>query len=81
MLLKLKDWPSEDDFAQYFPNRFADLMKQLPLGDYTQTEGRYILASYIPQLCFRPDLGPKMYIAYENPHYPEFGSTNLHEHE
>jgi hypothetical protein len=27
MLLKLKDWPSEDDFAQYFPNRFADLIK------------------------------------------------------
>ena len=78
MLLKLKDWPPEDDFAQYFPNRFADLMKWLPLGDYTKREGRYNLASYIPEFFVRPDLGPKMYIAYGSPIYPEYGSTNLH---
>merc|ERR1712123_56870 len=78
MLLKLKDWPPEDDFAQYFPNRFADLMKWLPLGDYTKREGRYNLASYIPDFFVRPDLGPKMYIAYGSPLYPEYGSTNLH---
>merc|ERR1719471_63349 len=64
MLLKLKDWPPEDDFAQYFPRRFENLMKWLPMGDYTRREGRYNLASYIPDFCVRPDLGPKMYIAY-----------------
>jgi len=48
MLLKLKDWPPEDDFAQYFPRRYADLMKHLPLGGYTTREGCYNLASYIP---------------------------------
>ena len=78
MLLKLKDWPPEDDFAQYFPRRFANLMQWLPMGDYTRREGRYNLASYIPEFCVRPDLGPKMYIAYGSPLYPECGSTNLH---
>ena len=69
MLLKLKDWPPEDDFAQYFPRRFENLMKWLPMGDYTRREGRYNLASYIPDFCVRPDLGPKMYIAYGSPLY------------
>jgi hypothetical protein len=78
MLLKLKDWPPEDDFSQYFPKRFVNLMKWLPLGDYTKREGQYNLASYIPEFCVRPDLGPKMYIAYGSPLYPECGSTNLH---
>ena len=78
MLLKLKDWPPEDDFAQYFPKRFSDFMKWIPLPDYTRREGRYNLASYMPEFFVCPDLGPKMYIAYGSPLYPEYGSTNLH---
>ena len=78
MLLKLKDWPPEDDFAQYFPKRFSDLMHHLPLSDYTRREGRYNLASFMPDYFLQPDLGPKMYIAYGSPLYPEYGSTNLH---
>merc|ERR550525_1893589 len=78
MLLKLKDWPTEDDFAQYFPKRFADLMVHLPLSDYTRREGQYNLASFMPDYFLQPDLGPKMYIAYGSPLYPEYGSTNLH---
>ena len=78
MLLKLKDWPTEDDFAQYFPKRFADLMSHLPLSDYTSRQGRYNLASFMPDFFLQPDLGPKMYIAYGSPLYPEYGSTNLH---
>ena len=78
MLLKLKDWPPEDDFAQYFPERFADLMKHLPMWDYTSRGGRYNLASFMPDFFLQPDLGPKMYIAYGSPLYPEYGSTNLH---
>ena len=31
MLLKLKDWPPDNDFANYLPERFADLMKCIPL--------------------------------------------------
>ena len=78
MLLKLKDWPPEDDFAQYFPRRFADLMKWIPLPDYTRREGRFNLAAYMPDFFVCPDLGPKMYIAYGSSLYPEYGSTNLH---
>ena len=78
MLLKLKDWPTEDDFKQYFPKRFADLMVHLPLSDYTRREGQYNLASFMPDYFLQPDLGPKMYIAYGSPLYPEYGSTNLH---
>jgi lysine-specific demethylase 3 len=78
MLLKLKDWPPEDDFALYFPKRYADLMKCIPLREYTTREGRYNLASYMPDFFVRPDLGPKMYIAYGSALYPEYASTNLH---
>ena len=78
MLLKLKDWPPEDDFAHYFPKRFSNFMTWIPLPDYTRREGRFNLASYMPEFFVRPDLGPKMYIAYGSPLYPEYGSTNLH---
>ena len=78
MLLKLKDWPPEEDFSHYFPKRFEDFMRCIPLPDYTRREGRFNLASYIPDFFVRPDLGPKMYIAYGSPLYPEYGSTNLH---
>lgn len=78
MLLKLKDWPPEDDFAQYFPQRFSNLMAHLPLWDYTRRDGGYNLASFMPDFFLQPDLGPKMYIAYGSPLYPEYGSTKLH---
>lgn len=32
----------------------------------------------MPDYFVRPDLGPKMYIAYGNALYPHIGSTNLH---
>ena len=78
MLLKLKDWPADNDLSHYLPTRFADLMKHLPLKEYTQREGRYNLASFMPDFFARPDLGPKMYIAYGNALYPHTGTTNLH---
>ena len=78
MLLKLKDWPPEDDFAQYFPQRFSNLMAHLPLWDYTRRDGGFNLASFMPDFFLQPDLGPKMYIAYGSPLYPEYGSTKLH---
>jgi len=78
MLLKLKDWPADNDLSQALPTRFADLMKCIPLKEYTQREGRYNLASFMPDFFARPDLGPKMYIAYGNALYPHTGTTNLH---
>ncbi|XP_015112860.1 probable JmjC domain-containing histone demethylation protein 2C isoform X3 [Diachasma alloeum] len=78
MLLKLKDWPPGDDFAELLPSRFADLMKVLPLSEYTHRDGRLNLASRLPCCFIRPDLGPKMYNAYGSAVYSNKGTTNLH---
>jgi lysine-specific demethylase 3 len=53
-------------------------MEWIPLKNYTQREGDHNLASCMPDYFVKPDLGPKMYIAYGNALYPETGTTNLH---
>ncbi|XP_011264721.2 probable JmjC domain-containing histone demethylation protein 2C isoform X3 [Camponotus floridanus] len=78
MLLKLKDWPPGEDFAELLPSRFTDLMKVLPLSEYTHRNGRLNLASRLPNCFVRPDLGPKMYNAYGSALHPSKGTTNLH---
>ncbi|XP_055638847.1 uncharacterized protein LOC129776927 [Toxorhynchites rutilus septentrionalis] len=78
MVLKLKDWPPGDDFAEMMPTRFSDLMKCLPLAEYTRREGRLNLASRLSSFFVRPDLGPKMYSAYGSALHPSKGTTNLH---
>ena len=77
-ILKLKDWPPGDDFADLLPRRFADLMQALPFPEYTHRSGRLNLVSCLPEHFVRPDLGPKMYVAYGSALYPDVGSTNLH---
>ncbi|XP_045460548.1 lysine-specific demethylase 3A-like isoform X3 [Harmonia axyridis] len=78
MLLKLKDWPPGEDFAEMLPTRYQDLMEVLPLGEYTHRNGRLNLASRLPDCFVRPDLGPKMYNAYGSALHPSKGTTNLH---
>lgn len=78
MLLKLKDWPPGDDFSELLPSRFQDLMKALPLPEYTHRNGKLNLASRLPDFSVRPDLGPKMYNAYGSSHFPKEATTNLH---
>nr|XP_023022841.1 probable JmjC domain-containing histone demethylation protein 2C [Leptinotarsa decemlineata] len=78
MLLKLKDWPPGEDFAELLPSRYTDLMKVLPLSEYTHRTGRLNLASRLPECFVRPDLGPKMYNAYGSALHPSKGTTNLH---
>ncbi|CAH0553828.1 unnamed protein product [Brassicogethes aeneus] len=78
MLLKLKDWPPGEDFAEMLPSRFNDLMQVLPLSEYTHRSGRLNLASRLPECFVRPDLGPKMYNAYGSALHPSKGTTNLH---
>jgi len=77
-ILKLKDWPPGDDFADLLPQRFANLMKVLPFPDYTHRSGSLNLASCLPEHFVRPDLGPKMYVAYGSALSSDVGSTNLH---
>ncbi|XP_050437572.1 lysine-specific demethylase 3A-B [Adelges cooleyi] len=80
MLLKLKDWPPSADFAETLPDRFQDLMNSLPLKEYTHRNGKFNLASRLPEGFVRPDLGPKMYTAYGNAgtKCKLLGTTNLH---
>ena len=78
IILKLKDWPSTDDFAEVLPSRFQDLMNALPLPEYTHRNGIFNLASRLPEFFVKPDLGPKMYNAYGSAETPRSGSTNLH---
>ncbi|XP_060860355.1 lysine-specific demethylase 3A-like isoform X4 [Metopolophium dirhodum] len=88
MLLKLKDWPVGTDFADTLPEsvfryRFDDLMRVLPLKDYTLRDGNLNLAARLPACFVRPDLGPKMYSAYGNAGNRDsakqlMSTTNLH---
>jgi lysine-specific demethylase 3 len=67
MLLKLKDWPPTEDFSEKLPRRFEDIMQGLPLGDYTRRDGKLNMVSSLPSHFVKPDMGPKMYIAYGKP--------------
>ena len=78
MILKLKDWPPTEDFAEMLPNWFSNLLQALPLQEYTDRTGELNLVSRLPGFFVRPDLGPKMYNAYGSALAPRTGSTNLH---
>jgi len=78
MILKLKDWPATEDFAEMLPGWFNNLLEALPLSEYTDRTGTLNLASRLPGFFVRPDLGPKMYNAYGSCLTPQTGSTNLH---
>jgi lysine-specific demethylase 3 len=78
MILKLKDWPSSEDFEQIMPSRFEELMRNLPVKKYTHRNGQLNLISYMPDFFLKPDLGPKLYIAYSSAQIKNEGTTNLH---
>ena len=78
LIVKIKDWPSEEDFAKIMPLRYDDIMRGYPIKDYTQRDGIFNLASSLPDFLVVPDLGPKMYIAYGSALQPKSASTNLH---
>ncbi|XP_062436717.1 probable JmjC domain-containing histone demethylation protein 2C isoform X2 [Rhea pennata] len=79
-LLKLKDWPSGEDFKAMMPARYEDLLKSLPLPEYCSPDGKLNLASHLPGFFVRPDLGPRLCSAYgvaaTKDH--DIGTTNLH---
>ena len=86
MMLKLKDWPPDQDFQSKMPEYFEDLMQALPFPQYTHRDGVLNLAKYFPRQYVPPDLGPKMYNAYGrhaawkgmDPQTSKGGHTNLH---
>ncbi|XP_041124944.1 probable JmjC domain-containing histone demethylation protein 2C isoform X2 [Polyodon spathula] len=80
MVYRLKDWPSGEEFMALMPSRYDDLMRNLPLPEYSDPEGKLNLASRLPTFFVRPDLGPRLCCAYGVTASKEhdFGTANLH---
>lgn len=53
--------------------RYDDLMKNLPLPEYSDPEGNLNLASHLPSFFVRPDLGPRLCCAYGEKHLRSVG--------
>jgi [histone H3]-dimethyl-L-lysine9 demethylase len=77
-MLKPKDWPPAKDFAHVLPEQYNDLMRNLPVKEYCNRDGALNLVANLPDHCLKPDLGPKLYIAYSSADSPKVGTTNLH---
>nr|CAG8496853.1 11716_t:CDS:2 [Entrophospora candida]CAG8518889.1 11710_t:CDS:2 [Entrophospora candida] len=77
--LKLKDWPSNQDFARKFPDHFKDFMSTMPFPQYSTRNGNMNLVNQLPREYIVPDLGPKMYNAYGSEDgLKGVGTTRLH---
>ncbi|CAM8942881.1 unnamed protein product [Rhodiola kirilowii] len=64
-LLKLDDWPPSNRFEEMLPRHSAEFLHCLFFKEYTHPlTGYWNLATKLPRECLKPDLGPKMYIAY-----------------
>ena len=72
MHLKLREnWPvAEDQFLELLPNQLKDVLKHLPLKEYTDREGVLNLASRLPDCFVRLDLGPRLWGGYVKSTYP-----------
>ncbi|XP_059386141.1 probable JmjC domain-containing histone demethylation protein 2C [Carassius carassius] len=80
VVYRLKDWPSGEEFMALMPSRYDDLMKNLPMPEYSDPEGNLNLASHLPSFFVRPDLGPRLCCAYgvASSQEQDFGTANLH---
>jgi len=62
-----------------FPELFEDFSTAVPVPNYTRRDGVLNIASHFPTGVIAPDLGPKMYNAFESSENAgSFGSTRLH---
>jgi lysine-specific demethylase 3 len=77
-ILKVKDWPPSADFQFILPDHFKDLEHKIPMSKFTDREGALNMAHHLPAHFSKPDLGPKMYIAYSSVDTPKAATTNLH---
>ena len=76
--LRLEAWPPAGDITEYIPKRLHNLVQDLPIQPYTLQERNLNLASSIPDCFPRPEMEPKMHIAFGNVLYLNKARTNLH---
>ncbi|KAM7513894.1 hypothetical protein LguiA_003477 [Lonicera macranthoides] len=64
-ILKLNDWPPSGSFDERLPRHSAEFVTCLPFKEYTHPCDGYLnLSVKLPKRSLKPDMGPKMYIAY-----------------
>lgn len=77
----VQDWPPKEDFAKEFPELYQDFANAVPIPNYTRRDGVLNVAAHFPinPGAVSPDLGPKMYNAFESSEQcGGKGSTRLH---
>merc|ERR1719383_1692657 len=63
-LLKLKDFPPQDDFSEVFPRYHQDFCERCPMPLAVRpTDGPLNFVAAMPQSRKPPDVGPKTYVA------------------
>ncbi|XP_076900082.1 lysine-specific demethylase JMJ26-like [Bidens hawaiensis] len=81
--MKLEDWqPSCLLYQGELPCHFIELINRLPFKDYTNPQNGFLnVAVKLPDLSSKPDMGPKMDIAYDDSvtklHYEKSDTVNV----
>ncbi|KRZ15396.1 Lysine-specific demethylase 3A [Trichinella zimbabwensis] len=77
--LKLRDWPSNNTLPELIPSTCADFYSAAPMPSYVhRTNAAFNLLSFLPDNLLKPDLKPKLHIAYEMFPKMDVATTNLH---
>nr|KAJ0225078.1 hypothetical protein LSAT_V11C100017530 [Lactuca sativa] len=84
-ILKLEDWQPSCLSEGEWPRHFVEFIGCLPFKDYTHPKNGYLnVAVKLPDLSSKPDMGPRMDIAYGNSvtklHYDKSDTVNVLTH-
>ncbi|KAK1426058.1 hypothetical protein QVD17_14726 [Tagetes erecta] len=76
LILKLEDWKPSCLSDGEWPRHFVEFINCLPFKDYTNPDNGYLnMAVKLPDLSLKPDMGPKMDIAYGVEEEMEYGDS------
>ncbi|KAJ0519653.1 lysine-specific demethylase JMJ25 isoform X2 [Helianthus annuus] len=85
LILKLEDWKPSCLSQGEWPRHFVEFINCLPFKDYTNPHNGYLnVAVKLPDLSSKPDMGPKMDMAYGDSvtklHYEKSDTVNVLTH-